>query len=74
MDGKSRGFDHVRDPEMLRDFLLEKALVKLAHAAGSKYAEAVRVCLDRTPWKDYENWASQRIIREKVLAPIACVQ
>ncbi len=74
MDSKGSGFDYIRDPETLRDFLLAKASAKLAHAAGTKYAEAVRICFDRTAWKGYENWASQRIIRDKVIGPIASVQ
>ncbi len=51
-----------------------KSISELAHAAGTKYAEAVRICFDRTAWKGYENWASQRIIRDKVIGPIASVQ
>ncbi|KAK0659743.1 hypothetical protein QBC41DRAFT_331334 [Cercophora samala] len=69
MDAKCCGFEHVRDPSVLHDFLLKAAAEKLAHAAGTKYSEATLACLAR---RDpgvacEEGWQSQKLVREKVL-------
>lgn len=70
MDDKRKGFEGIRNPESLRDLLLGAANERLAHAAGTKYSEAVQVCLSRTDWSQYEDWQSQRLVREKVFEPL----
>ncbi|KAF5012413.1 hypothetical protein FDECE_1542 [Fusarium decemcellulare] len=70
LDSKRSNFDHVCNPEALRSLLLKVVSSKLAHAAGTRYAEAVRICLEKRRWKDLEDWESQKIVREKVLGPL----
>lgn len=67
MDSKGKGFDHVADPETLRTFLLRAAAEKLSHAAGSRYAKAVQVCLEKRDWTTCEDWQAQKIVRQEVL-------
>ena len=67
MDSKGKGFEHVADPETLRAFLLRAAAEKLTHAAGSRYAKAVQVCLEKRDWSTCEDWQAQKIVRQEVL-------
>jgi hypothetical protein len=67
MDSKRRNFEHVGDPEKLRDTLLGSAYAQLAHAAGTRYADAARVCLERRDWSALEEWQYQRAVRTQVL-------
>jgi hypothetical protein len=63
MDNKRNNFEDVRDPEVLRSYLLRVAADKLFHAAGKKYADVVRVRLEKKDWAVYDGWQSQKIIR-----------
>lgn len=67
MDSKGKGFEHVADPKTLRTFLLRAVAEKLSHAAGSRYAEAVQVCLEERDWSTCEDWQAQKIVRQEVL-------
>jgi hypothetical protein len=66
MDGSQKSFENVKNPERLRDNLLEIARTKLAHSAGSRYSEAVAFCLERREWEVDEPWQTQRLVRQKV--------
>ncbi|KAF3799068.1 hypothetical protein GCG54_00001172 [Colletotrichum gloeosporioides] len=70
MDSAQKGFASVKDPERLRKFLLTSAMPRLAHATGSRYADAVRSCLDPGEWTNYENWEVHDSMRQKVLRPL----
>jgi hypothetical protein len=70
MDSKRANFETIKDPRVLQDFFLNTACVRLAHAAGTKYADAVRVCLGGLKSSDYEDWQFQRLVREKVWNPL----
>lgn len=67
MDSKRDKFQHIGNPEALRRILLEDCVPKVAHAAGSKYAEGVKFCLECRDWTAYEPWEAQKMIRERVL-------
>ena len=66
MGSKRQGFETIKKPEMLRAFLLGTAYQKLSHSMGTKYADAMQVCLKERNWKKYEDWELQRVIREEV--------
>ncbi|KAJ4358750.1 uncharacterized protein N0V89_003334 [Didymosphaeria variabile] len=68
LDKKRREFTHIQQPESFRDLLLGPICASVAHAAGSRYASAVRSCIRPRDWKKYENWEAQSIIREEVLS------
>lgn len=70
MDSKRRNFEYIRDPEKLRDTLLGSAYAQLAHAAGTKYADAARVCFERRNWSALKEWQYQRAIRTEVLGGV----
>ncbi|CVL08738.1 uncharacterized protein FMAN_06829 [Fusarium mangiferae] len=70
LDTKRNDFAHIGDPEMLRSLFLKVASSKLAHAAGTRYAETVKVCIENRPWKTLEDWESQKVVRERVLCPL----
>ncbi|KAK0701332.1 hypothetical protein B0H67DRAFT_650552 [Lasiosphaeris hirsuta] len=67
MDAKRKGFEDVRDPSKLHDFLLKAAAEKLPHAAGTKYSQAILACLAKTHPEVDEGWQWQKLVREKVL-------
>ncbi|RGP64298.1 hypothetical protein FSPOR_8118 [Fusarium sporotrichioides] len=67
LDTKKGYFERIRDPEDLRTLLLKVASSKLAHAAGTRYAEAVRNCIMKRKWEGLEDWKSQKLVREGVL-------
>jgi hypothetical protein len=71
MDSKRNEFRSVKNPETLRDFFLNVVDTRLAHDAGSKYANLVRKCLERTDWKSYEDWQFQKILRQDVYEPLS---
>jgi hypothetical protein len=68
MDSKKKNFEWIKDPEHLREHMLSKTLDRLAHYAGTSYASAVRVCLQKEQWEGMEEWQLQREVRENVLA------
>jgi hypothetical protein len=70
MDPKHADFESTSDPKVLQKFLLNTASGRLQHAAGTKYADAIRVCFDNLKTSDYEDWQLQRLIREKVWNPL----
>lgn len=70
MDSKRSNFAHIQDPEKLHSFLLRVADQKVSHAAGTGYAEGVRICLKSKDWKEYEDWQFQKLVRDKVLRPL----
>ena len=73
MSGKLRDFEDVKNPENLRVLLLGSILDKTAHAAGTKYASAIRFCLEKRQWGDLEEWQVQKMMRQMVLEPLkAC--
>lgn len=67
MDGKRKDFGYIRDPETLREFLLDRVVERVAHATGTKYGSAVQFCLAKQDWSNLEQWQSQRLVRENVL-------
>jgi hypothetical protein len=71
MDGKRKEFGSIQDPEKFRDILLGPMHAKLAHAAGSSYADAVKHCVQRTNWGQYESWEAQSVIRQEVYYPLS---
>ncbi|KAG5794073.1 hypothetical protein H9Q69_006860 [Fusarium xylarioides] len=70
LDTKQNNFAHISNPEMIRSLFLKVASSKLAHAAGTRYAEAVKDCVKNRPWKALEDWESQKLVRERVLYPL----
>ncbi|KAF5971703.1 het-s domain-containing protein [Fusarium coicis] len=70
LDTKQNNFTHISNPEILRSLFLKVASSKLAHAAGTRYAEAVKVCIENRSWKTLEDWESQKLVRETVLYPL----
>lgn len=73
MGGKGKAFEHIKNPENLRMQLLGSILDKTAHAAGTKYASAIRFCLEERRWGDLEEWQVQKMMRQMVLEPLkAC--
>lgn len=70
MDKKRRAWVDITDPESLRHFLLRSADEKLAHAAGARYAEAVKCCLQQRDWKNLQDWQIQRLVRQEILGPL----
>jgi hypothetical protein len=70
MDSRGKYFESIKDPEKLRDFLLTSAHAKLAHSAGSAYANATKFCWERRDWAVYEDWQVQRLVRDEVLKPL----
>jgi hypothetical protein len=68
MDNRKKGFEYIKDPEVLREYLLSKALNLVAHYAGSDFASAVRACLEKRDWERLDEWQIQQTIREEVLA------
>ncbi|KAF5589966.1 hypothetical protein FPCIR_6595 [Fusarium pseudocircinatum] len=70
LDTKQNNFAHISNPEMLRSLFLKVTSSKLAHAAGTRYAEAVKVCIANRSWKTLEDWESQKLVRERVLCPL----
>lgn len=70
MDKKQKGWEDIANPESLRQFLLRATTQKLAHAAGSKYADAVTVCLEDRNWLEYEDWQIHRLVRQEVFGPL----
>jgi len=71
MDGRGKSFEDVKDPATLRSFLLKTALPKLEHAAGGKYAGAVRECLNLDHLKYHEHRRLQMYIRDTICGPLA---
>ena len=72
-DSTGRNFEHIKGPENLRKLLLGSMLDKTAHAAGTKYASAIRFCLEKRRWDDLEEWQVQKMMRQMVLEPLkAC--
>ena len=73
MDSKDKGFQHIKDPEDLREMILGSILDRAAHAAGTKFASIIRFCLEKRRWSGLEEWEIQKMIRHKVLEPLkAC--
>ena len=73
MDRKGGNFEHIKNPENLRMLLLGSVLDRTAHAAGTKYASAIRFCLEKRRWDDLEDWQVQKMMRQMVLEPLkAC--
>lgn len=73
MGGKAKTFEHIKNPENLRMQLLGSILDRTAHAAGTKYASAIRFCLEERRWGDLEEWQVQKMMRQMVLEPLkAC--
>ena len=73
MDSKGRTLEHSKGPENLRMLLLGSILDRIAHAAGTKYASAIRFCLEKRRWGDLEEWQVQKMMRQMVLEPLkAC--
>ena len=70
MDSKLRNSEYIRDSEKVRDLLLGKILDRARHAAGTQFASAVRVCIDRRQWRNMEEWETQKTIRQLVLEPL----
>lgn len=68
MDAKGTKTTKAKKPEQLRDFFLGKNYAHLAHSAGTHYAEATKVCLERRGWTGLEEWQYQRVVRNEVLA------
>lgn len=66
MDGKQKGFSYVKDPEELRKFFLTSAHAKLTHAAGIKYADAMKSCFEHGKWMAPEGWEVRNSMREQV--------
>lgn len=52
----------------MREFLLQLVEGKLSHATCSAYANAVRTCLLHQEWEFLDDWKTQKVMREKVLA------
>jgi hypothetical protein len=71
MDSKGDGFARVNNPETLRDILLDKIRPKLAHDAGTAYANAASVCWQRREWKILKDWQLQDIFRREVIQPLS---
>ena len=68
-----RNFEHIKHPEDLRMLLLGGILERTAHVAGTRYASAIRFCLEKRRWSDLEEWQVQKMMRQMVLEPIkAC--
>lgn len=73
MDRKGRDFENIKNPEDLRMLLLGSILDRTAHAVGTKYASAIRFCLEKRQWGDLEEWQVQKMMRQMVLEPLkAC--
>ena len=73
MDSKGTSLEQIKDPENLRKLFLGSILDRTAHAAGTKYASAVRFCLEKRRWGDLEEWQVQKMMRQMVLEPLrAC--
>ncbi len=70
MDGTRQNFENVKNPEKLRDHLLNIVQTKLAHSAGSRYSEAVAFLLNRREWRLDEPWQAQRLVRQRVWQPL----
>ncbi|KAF2735737.1 hypothetical protein EJ04DRAFT_511528 [Polyplosphaeria fusca] len=68
MDPTKSEFENIKHPQRLREFLLSKAMDRLAHYAGTKYAASVRACLEKRDWVGMEEWQIQGFIRANVLA------
>ncbi|KAI9653541.1 MAG: hypothetical protein M1821_007049 [Bathelium mastoideum] len=70
MDQTRKGFENIRDPEKLRDFLLGTCHTQLRHYTGSVYATAARTCVDRreAEWMALDEWQMQRMIRTEILS------
>jgi hypothetical protein len=67
MDVKRKGFEDVRDPSMLHGFLLKAAVEKLAHAARTKYSQAILACPAKTHPRHRRGLAVAKVGREKVM-------
>ncbi|KAI1501492.1 hypothetical protein F5X99DRAFT_382696 [Biscogniauxia marginata] len=61
----------TKKPEKLKDFFLDLVKNKLPHDTGSKYADAVRRCLESSDWKSYEDWEFQATVRETIWKPLS---
>jgi hypothetical protein len=70
MDSKQNNFEHIKNPEDLRSLLLGSILDKAAHAAGTEFASAIRFCLQQRKWDDFEEWLTQKMMRQMVLEPL----
>lgn len=70
MDKTRKNFEDIQRPEDLQEFLLQVAEEKVSHAAGSRYAEGVSLCLGNRDWSKYQDWQFQKLVRENVLQPL----
>ena len=68
LDNQKKGFENIKTPEKFRDYLLSKALTLVGHYAGSEFASAARVCLERRDWESLDEWEIQEVVRADVLA------
>ena len=70
---KGENFENIIDPEHLRTRLLGSTLDRAAHRVGTRFASAIRFCLERRRWSDLEEWQVQKMMRQNVLEPLkAC--
>ena len=67
LDSKKKSFTWI-SPQKLHSFYLEIACPRLAHAAENRFASAVETCLRQRNWEKFEEWQSQRLIRQSVIA------
>lgn len=76
MDSKQDNFEHIKNPEILRDLLLGSILDKTKHAVGTQFASAAGFCLERRNWDNFEEWQIQNTMRQMVLEPLrsCCVK
>lgn len=72
-EDKREIFENIIDPEHLRTLLLGSSLDKTTHMAGTRFASAIRFCLEKRRWSDLEEWQVQKMMRQSVLEPLkAC--
>ncbi len=71
LDPENRRFTRISDPEKLRQILLDICEGRLAHAAGSQYARATKICLTKGLGDGMNEWQFQRFVRNHVVEEIS---
>ncbi|KAI1087994.1 hypothetical protein F5B19DRAFT_473283 [Rostrohypoxylon terebratum] len=68
LDPDRKKFEKHEDPEFIRSSFLHIAEGRVAHAAGTSFAAAVKTCIAKQNWSAMADWEAQEKVRQEILA------